>query len=45
MVSSPLAPFYKTYWQNQDALFVGTLPIDTLNAFAGSQPSLRLALL
>jgi hypothetical protein len=32
MVSSPIAPFYKTYWQNQDALVVGTLPIDTLNA-------------
>jgi hypothetical protein len=45
MVSSPIARFYKTYWQNQDALFVGSLPIDTLNAFGGGQPSLRLALL
>jgi hypothetical protein len=25
MVSSLIAPFYKTYSQNQDALFIGTL--------------------
>jgi hypothetical protein len=25
MVSSLVAPLYKTYWQNQDALFIGTL--------------------
>ncbi|KAF5408458.1 MAG: hypothetical protein Udaeo2_13450 [Candidatus Udaeobacter sp.] len=45
MVSSPIAPSYKAYWQNQDALFVGTVRGDSPNAFAGSQPSLRSALL